>query len=128
MTVLHKIGDWQLECRIEMRTQVRNLDSWCKEPPLEHGDVWYRFVFELANTNDEGTQGLFGQLETAWQWGIDAAAEQAKKLRALPLLWPEYDEATDEYHDKVAMIEIAPLVDETIAQFKQIAPIDPKHM
>lgn len=128
MTVLSNIGHWQLQCRIEMRTQVRGMCSWSKEPPLEHGDVWYRFVFELANTSDCGEQGLFGEITTPWQWCVSSAVDEAKKLRALPLTWTEYDDDTDKDIEKVAMFEIAPLVDEALAQFKKIAPIDPKHM
>ena len=111
-----EVGTWEMSAEVEMRPSIIALDR---------GDLEFRIVLSLHHNDESGDEGLEGTISTPWVGGVDDAAIEAKRLRAMPLLWMHYDEEKDDYEKRVDSLPIAELVDEAVTRFKRIA--DPEH-
>lgn len=104
------VGPWVFYAHIEMRSQQAGWAHETREyrqPALEPGDVWYRLVLTVEFHDEDGEQGLNGELSTPWRYTAKDAADEALKLRSMLLGWREYDDARDNYlpHERVAIFD-----------------------
>jgi|GEM_PF-7060428 len=118
-----QVGKWEFRAHVQTRPQERNqTGSWSKEPPLEKGDLWYKIVLDVANNDDSGEVGMWGELETCWHWTVEEALSQAKTIPSMHVVWTEYDEKEDVYTTRTALAEFGELFERAVKRFRLVAP------
>lgn len=119
-----QIGMWEFRAHVEVRPQTRNdTGGPSGDPPLEKGDLWYKMVLDVSSLDSDGEKGMWGELETAWQWSLESAVENASALCAMQFSWVEYDEEKDEYVTKIGSAEFRTLFEQAAARFRLVAPV-----
>ena len=113
------LGPWMFEANVELRVP----DMYgMKTKDLEKGDTWYRITISIQYGDDNGENGLHGNLSTPWLYSLKAAARQAKLLKGMFLGWTEYSDEKDDYVPNEGIAKFDEIIDHAVERYRITVP------
>ncbi len=113
-----QLGPWMFEAHVETRVPSAEV----KTSELFKGDVWFRIVLTIDYLDDDGENGVAGELASPWLYSLEAAAKQAKLLKGMFFAWVAYDDEADEYLPHEGTAKFFEIIDAAVARFAITLP------